>query len=168
VRKVPDPVLRLKAAPVGKITEDDLKLVRDMFDTMYYANGVGLAAPQVGVSKRIIVCNPTGEKADEFALIDPVILYRKGSRVKDCEGCLSIPGTTSEVTRSSIVGVSGRDLEGREITVEARLLMARIIDHECDHLEGKLFIDRISLLKRKLLMGRYKRRLKIRCVGKWY
>ncbi len=148
--------------------DEDRQLIRDMFDTMYFAQGVGLAAPQVGILKRIIVCNPTGEKGDELAIINPVILYRKGKKVKECEGCLSIPTMTGEVSRYSIIGASGKDPSGKAIKLEASDMLARIIDHETDHLDGVLFIDRMGFIKRKLLLAKYKKKTGISCVGRWY
>ncbi len=168
IKKIPDKVLRRKAAVVGNITGAEIKLVKDMFDTMYFSSGVGLAAPQVGISRRIIVCNPTGQRADELAIIDPKIIWRKGKKVKECEGCLSIPTITNEVTRYWRLRVEGKDVEGSKIAIEAEGLLARIIDHECDHLDGVLFIDKIGLLKRKLLMNKYKKKMGLTCVGKWY
>lgn len=168
IRKFPDKILRQQAQPVADITDPERKLIQDMFDTMCFAKGVGLAAPQVGISKRIIVCNPTGEEADGLAIINPRIIYRKGRKVKDCEGCLSIPTLTAEVARFTIIGVVGKDPAGKNISLEARDLLARIIDHETDHLNGTLFIDKIGFLKRKMLVGRYKKKVGITCVGRWY
>jgi len=168
IRKFPDRMLRQKAEPVYEITDAERKLVRDMFDTMYFAKGVGLAAPQAGVLKRIIVCNPTGQREDEMALINPKIIYRKGKKIKDCEGCLSIPSLSGEVPRYSIIGVSGKDASGKAIKLEVSDMLARIIDHETDHLDGILFIDRMGLIKRKLLLAKYKKKTGISCVGRWY
>ncbi|MDD5449001.1 MAG: peptide deformylase [Candidatus Omnitrophica bacterium] len=168
IRKFPDEILRRKATAVGAVTAVEKKLIQDMFETMNFARGVGLAAPQVGVSKRIIVCNPTGEKADELAIINPVITCRKGKRVKDCEGCLSIPAMSGEVTRYSLVGVKGKDPEGKEFSLEAADMLARIVDHEMDHLNGVLFIDRMGFLKRKLLIAKYKKKMGITCLGRRY
>jgi peptide deformylase len=168
IRKIPDRILRQKAAAVGEIADDERRLIRDMFETMYFAKGVGLAAPQVGVSKRVIVCNPTGEKQDELAIINPAILYRKGKKVRDCEGCLSIPTMSGEVTRYPVIGVSGKDASGRDIKLEATDLLARIIDHETDHLNGVLFIDRMGFIARRLLLAKYRKKMGISCVGRWY
>ena len=168
IKKFPDKILRQKAYPVGSITDTEIKLIHDMFDTMYFSNGVGLAAPQVGVLKRIIVCNPTGQKSDELAIINPKIIYRKGKRFKDCEGCLSIPAMSSEVARFSKIGVSGKGLDEKGLVVNAEGLLARIIAHECDHLDGILFIDRIWFLKKKILIANYKKKIGPTCVGRWY
>lgn len=168
IKKIPDKILRQKAEPVTFVTEVETKLIQDMFDTMYFANGVGLAAPQVGILKRIIVCNPTGQKADELAIINPKIIYRKGKKIKECEGCLSVPGITALVRRFLKIGVKGKGINGKDISLEAEGLLARIIDHETDHLEGILFIDRIGFLKRARLLNKYKKENKITCIGKWY
>ncbi|MCM8781547.1 MAG: peptide deformylase [Candidatus Omnitrophica bacterium] len=168
VRKFPDKILRQKAQPVDIITDSELRLIRDMFDTLYFANGVGLAAPQVGVLKRIIVCNPTGKRTDELAIINPKIIYQKGKVIKDCEGCLSIPTMTGEVARFSKIGVSGKGLNGRDFVVDTENLLARIVAHECDHLDGILFIDRLGFLKKKILIHNYKKKLGLGCVGRWY
>ncbi len=168
IKKYPDKMLRQKAQPVDNITDSERDLVRDMFDTMYFANGVGLAAPQVGSLKRIIVCNPTGQSRDEMAIINPKIIYREGKRVSDCEGCLSIPTISSEVIRFSKIGVCGQDVNGKEIKIDAEGLLARIVSHEYDHLDGILFIDRIGFLKKKLLIRDYRKKTGIKCVGRWY
>lgn len=168
IKTYPDKVLRQKALLVEKITDEERTLIRDMFDTMYFANGVGLAAPQVGISKRIIVCNPTGQETDELPIINPVIIYKKGKKVKDCEGCLSVPTISHEISRSYNLGVTGKDMRGNDIRVDAEGLLARIIAHECDHLDGILFIDRIGFLKKKLLVRKYKKKMGINCVGRWY
>lgn len=166
--KFPDKLLRQKARAIGAVTDVERKLARDMFDTMYFANGVGLAAPQIGLSRRIIVCNPTGIKKDEMAIINPVITPKKGAKVRDCEGCLSVPEITGEVARFFRIGVKGKDLEGQELSFEAEGLLARVIQHETDHLDGILFIDRLGFLKRKMLMAKYKKKMGLSCVGRWY
>lgn len=168
IKKIPDQILRQKAERVERATDSERKLVSDMFDTMYFANGVGLAAPQVGIAKRIIVCNPTGKKADELALVNPVIVERKGRRIKECEGCLSIPAVSEEVSRFSAVKVTAKDLEWRDVDVETDGLLARILNHEIDHLDGILFIDRIGFIKRKILLAKYKKKTGVSCVGRWY
>ncbi|MCX5715752.1 MAG: peptide deformylase [Candidatus Omnitrophica bacterium] len=168
IKRFPDTILKETAKKIATVTDEDRLLVRDMLETMYFANGVGLAAPQVGVSRRIIVCNPTGQKDDELPIINPEIIYKKGKRVKDCEGCLSVPTITAEVSRFSRIGVIGRDLDGKEISFEAEDLLARIILHETDHLNGLLFIDRVGFFKRKALIRQYGKKMGISCVGKWY
>lgn len=157
IRKFPDKVLRNKCKPVEKITPEIVKLVNDMFETMYANKGVGLAAPQVGVSKRIIIGNPTEKKTDEFVIINPYLVKTIGKRVKECEGCLSLPGINSNVLRYFGIIVTGKNLNDKNIKIEATGLTARIILHEIDHLDGILFIDRIGFFKRQRLIRKYKK-----------
>lgn len=133
-----DDVLREKAKPIAKINNSVHKLLDDLRDTMYSNKGVGLAAPQIGVLKRAIVVD-AGEGLIE--LINPEILEASGKEA-DLEGCLSIPGVLGEVERAASVVVQGLDREGREIKVQANGFCARALQHEIDHLEGILFIDR--------------------------
>lgn len=134
------PVLRQQAKPVEKVTKRVQKLIQDMCETMYAADGIGLAAPQVGISERVIVVDH-GE--GWFALINPVILERSGSDT-DREGCLSIPGVSGYVTRSSRVVVTGLNEKGKVLKMEATGLKARVLQHEIDHLDGILFIDKAT------------------------
>jgi len=152
IKVYPDPVLRNKARQVGKVSNDERKLAYDMIETMRSANGVGLAAPQVGVSKRIIVVEDveSGNRA-ALTLINPKIL-RKNGKVKFCEGCLSLPGVSSDVIRSESIAVEALNLDGDMLKISASGLLARIIQHEMDHLEGILFIDRIGFLKRNRIV----------------
>jgi peptide deformylase len=137
------PVLRGEARPVKEINSAILRLLEDMVETMYEAKGVGLAAPQVGVARRIIVID-SGDK-QLVQLINPRILQETGTST-DIEGCLSIPGVYGEVDRAERVTVTGRDPADREILLEADGLLARILQHEIDHLNGTLFIDRATRL----------------------
>ena len=157
VRILGDPVLRTKAAPVAKITEELKKLASDMFDTMYAEEGVGLAAPQVGISERLIVVDPHLEDSEKFALFNPEILESSKVTEKGEEGCLSIPGLRDVVERSSRVRVKGVTPEGETKEFEAEGLLARILQHEIDHLDGVLFIDRLSPLKRKMLLSKWQK-----------
>jgi peptide deformylase len=160
IRKIityPDPVLRQKAKLVTKFDEELKKLVEDMRETMYDAPGIGLAANQIGVLQQVIVVDisePDGEKK-VAAYINPVISEGVGSQV-DEEGCLSVIDYTSQVKRFKKIKVTALDLDGNPMEFEAEDRFARIIQHEVDHLLGKLFIDRISTLKRSL----YKKKLK--------
>lgn len=138
IRKEDDPVLRKISKIVDKVDDKIITLLDDMAETMYDADGVGLAAPQVGILKRVIVID-IGEGVIE--LINPEIIYEEGSQC-DSEGCLSLPGTTEEVIRPAIVRVKGMNREGEEIIIEAEDLLARALCHEIDHLNGILFIDR--------------------------
>lgn len=141
-----DPVLREKARPVPKITPNVIKLLENMAETMYDAEGVGLAAPQVGVSKRIAVID-VGEGLIE--LINPEITLRQGLDT-DIEGCLSIPGLRGEVQRAARVMVKALNREGKEVTYDGEGLLARAFQHEIDHLDGILFIDKAkNLIKNK-------------------
>ncbi|BCJ85123.1 peptide deformylase [Effusibacillus dendaii] len=144
IRQEGDPVLREVAKPVREITKNILKLLDDMAETMYDAEGVGLAAPQVGISKRVIVMD-VGEGLIE--LINPVIVLKEGEQTGP-EGCLSIPGLTAEVTRANRVVAKGLNRHGEEITIEGQELLARCIQHEIDHLDGILFIDYVNPLNR--------------------
>ena len=139
-----DPVLRMKAKPVAKVTKRIAKLLKDMEETMYAADGVGLAAPQVGVSERLIVVD-VGD--GPIHLVNPVLESGEGVDV-DQEGCLSIPGVYGYVERYARVVVSGLDAKGRPIRVEGTGLMARALQHEIDHLDGILFTDKATSLVR--------------------
>ncbi len=149
--------LKNVAAPVANIDGQISELSRDMVDTMYAAPGVGLAAPQVGIAQRLIVVDVDSENPGKnlLQLVNPVIAEREGSIVWE-EGCLSVVDFTAEVKRSAQVLVRAWTLDQREIEIEADGLLAVALQHELDHLEGKLFIDRLSALKRDL----YKRKIK--------
>jgi len=157
VRILGDPVLRQKADQVTAITDEQRQLIRDMFDTMYAEEGVGLAAPQVGVSQRIIVVDPHEDGIEPFALINPEILEASKETEKGEEGCLSIPGLRDLVERSKSVRVRGLSPEGEQREFAAEDLVARILQHEIDHVDGVLFIDRVSPLKRKLLLAKWQK-----------
>jgi peptide deformylase len=157
VRILGDPVLRDKAVPVAEISETTRQLIRNMFETMYAEEGVGLAAPQVGVSERIIVIDPQEDELPAFALINPEILELSKETEKGEEGCLSIPGLRDIVERPSRVLVRGLTPEGMERQLDLQGLSARIIQHEVDHLDGILFFDRLSPLKRKMLLSKWQK-----------
>jgi peptide deformylase len=157
LRYMGDPVLREKAAPVPQVTDDIRKLIADMFDTMYAEEGVGLAAPQVGVTDRIIVVDPRDEQIEPFALINPEIVHVGDEVVRDEEGCLSIPGLKEIVERPAAVRVEATNIEGEPVAIDADGLLARILQHEVDHLDGILFLDRVSALKRKMLLNRWQK-----------
>ena len=147
-----EPILRKVAKPVGDINEAVQKLSEDMMATMEAAEGVGLAATQVGILERIIVVN-SKDGREPFTLINPEIISRQGEEILE-EGCLSFPGLREKVKRSHRLLVKGIDLNGKEIKLEGEGLVARILEHEVDHLSGILFIDRLSLIKRGLLRPR--------------
>jgi peptide deformylase len=157
LRYLGDPVLREKAAPVERVTDEIHALIGDMFDTMYAEEGVGLAAPQVGVGERVIVIDPRDEAIEPFALINPEIVQLGEEVVRDEEGCLSIPGLKEIVERPASVRIEAIGIAGEPVLIEAAGLLARILQHEIDHLEGVLFIDRVSALKRKLLLNRWQK-----------
>lgn len=141
----PDPFLSTKAAPVARMDDNVRKLIDDMFETMYAASGVGLAAPQVGVGRRVIVVDvsPVEKEVPPMALVNPEILSRRGM-VEATEGCLSVPGVEGVVARPEFVTVKGLNELGDPVKFEAGGLLARALQHEIDHLDGVLFIDRLS------------------------
>jgi peptide deformylase len=151
VRLYGDPVLRKVADPVTAVTPEIRKIIEDMTDSMWHQVGIGLAAPQVGVSLRILVMDDG--KGGARALLNPVITDRLGS-IREEEGCLSIPGVFAEVERSKWVRVSALDGEGEPIGFEAQGLQAKIIQHEIDHLDGVLFIDRLPPVTRDRIKKR--------------
>ena len=157
VRLLGDPVLRARAGEVAEITDQTRQLIRDMFETMYAEEGVGLAAPQVGISERIIVVDPQQDDLPAFALVNPVILEFSKETEKGEEGCLSIPGVRDLVERSYHIIARGVTPEGEERHLDLEGLPARIVQHEVDHLDGVLFIDRVGPLKRKMLLAKWQK-----------
>ncbi|PCM44132.1 peptide deformylase [Marinobacter sp. ANT_B65] len=148
ILEYPDPRLRTIAKPVDKLTDADLKLIDDMFETMYDAPGIGLAATQVDVHKQIVVMDLSEDKSEPRVFINPQVEVLEGDREAMQEGCLSVPGFYEDVERVEhcIVRAMGRD--GEPFELEARGLLAVCIQHEMDHLNGKLFVDYLSTLKR--------------------
>ena len=157
VRLLGDPVLRQKAAPVAAVTDAVRALIADMFETMYAEDGVGLAAPQIGVSERVIVIDPRQDDAVPLALVNPSIVEASEETERAEEGCLSLPGLNDIVERSAHVIVEGLDREGAPTRIEANGLLARALQHEIDHIDGILFIDRVTPLKRQMLLKRWKK-----------
>ncbi|MFZ5625309.1 MAG: peptide deformylase [Gemmatimonadota bacterium] len=147
------PVLRQPSAPVTEVNEEIRRFVADLFETMDAENGVGLAANQVGVARRVAVVDADG---DRFAMINPVILERSGQVTAE-EGCLSIPEIYGEVTRAAHVVIEAWDEHGRTYRKEAVGLAARAIQHEIDHLDGVLFIDHLGALKREMILRRWRK-----------
>jgi peptide deformylase len=143
IRKLPDPVLRKKAKKISRIDPSISKLVKNMIETMNEANGVGLAAPQVGASLRLIVIRIPEEDAEEITLINPEIVKRSGEREID-ERCLSIPGYSGKVKRACTVTVKGRDANWKQVRVKADELLSQALEHEIDHLDGILYVDRLE------------------------
>ncbi|HSW31045.1 MAG TPA: peptide deformylase [Longimicrobiales bacterium] len=154
-----DPVLRTRAEEVTSFDDELRTLVRDMFETMYHAEGIGLAAPQVGVSKRVMVVDLRREEEPEarVALVNPVVTWASSELDKEAEGCLSIPGIEDVVVRPWAVKVTGFDPKGRPVSLEAEELFSRAIQHEIDHVDGILFLDRLSPLKRRMQMRKWKK-----------
>ena len=153
IRYYGDPVLRQKALPIESITAAEKQLAESMLATLYaIPNGVGLAAPQVGVSKRLVVIDVNREDLDSkpLTLINPNIESREGE-VVDEEACLSIPDVAADVKRAEKVVVTARNLDGEQFSVEGEGFLARVLQHEIDHLNGVLFIDHVGGLKRQLL-----------------
>ena len=165
VVKYGDPILTKRAEEVADFDGKLNKLVDDMFETMYGAPGVGLAAPQVGVLKRLFVmdCSSGKDRKQKVVLINPVIETEEGEQVGD-EGCLSFPGVFLEIKRPQRVVVRARDLNGSEFTLDVMDLQARCVSHETDHLDGEVFINYLSPLKRDLTKRKIKKRIK---QGEW-
>jgi peptide deformylase len=157
LRYLGDPVLRQPATPVAAVTDEIRRLVEDMFDTMYAEEGVGLAAPQVGVSQRVIVIDSREADEPPFALVNPIVIEESAELERGEEGCLSIPGLKEIVERPAAVRVEGLNRDGERVIVEADGLLARILQHEIDHVHGILFLDRVSPLKRKMLLARWQK-----------
>ena len=155
IRKLGDAILREKAAEVPEITSEIEKLIKDMTETMYTYLGVGLAAPQVGVSKRVIIID--GEEEGLLVIINPIIIKKEGKIAED-EGCLSVPEIYGEVTRCEKVTVEGLNQKGKKVTITKDGLIGKALQHEIDHLDGILFIDRVSKIKRQILVNEYKKK----------
>jgi peptide deformylase len=156
IRHYPDPVLKQRAEPVACFDDDLRHLASDMLDTMYAAPGVGLAAPQVGVSRRLIVldCSPKDTAPQPLVAVNPAIVAGDGECCEE-EGCLSVPEYYANVVRNERVRVRFQDLEGNTREMEAEGLWAICFQHEIDHLDGILFVDRLSPLKRGIFRKKY-------------
>jgi len=160
IRKYPEKILKQKTTPIQTIDGITQQLIDDMIETMHSARGVGLAANQVGISQKLCVLDLSlrENKAPLIVLINPFIVERDGI-VEAEEGCLSIPGYLTSVKRAEKVFIKGVNREGKDIAMEAEGLLARALQHELDHLEGLLFIDRMSPIKREFFKRRYKKQL---------
>lgn len=161
----PDPRLRIKAAPVAVVDDALRKLVDDMFETMYAAPGIGLAAPQINVSKRVVVIDISLQHSQPLCLINPEILSREGE-ISSEEGCLSVPDEFEVVERASKVEVRALGRDGQPFEMEAEGLLAVCIQHEIDHLDGKLFVDYLSALKKQRLRKRLEKQEKMERVSR--
>jgi peptide deformylase len=153
-----DPILAQKAAPVDRVDAEIVRLARDMVETLHAAPGIGLAAPQVGVGKRLIVVDlSVGEDKDALnVLVNPEIIAQEGEAVCE-EGCLSVPDIREKVARPYRVVVRGLDLDGRPVEIVGEDLLARAFCHEIDHLDGILFVEKLSALKRTLIRKKLKK-----------
>lgn len=160
LREYPDPILHQKCKPVFQIDDELRAFLDDMLETMYADRGVGLAAPQVGVSKRLIVIDASQEEDDEghhkkgnpMFLINPEIIYKSEETIFFCEGCLSVPGQSADVERHQKIKVRYQDKTGLTKEIEAEDYVAVVLQHEIDHLDGILYIDHLSRLKRNMLL----------------
>ncbi len=155
ILRFPDPRLHTVAKPVQAVDARIQTLLDDMFETMYHANGIGLAATQIDVHERVVVIDTSDERDKPMVLINPELLWASDERVKGDEGCLSVPGIYDGVERSTAVKVSALDRDGKPQTIEAEGLLAICIQHEMDHLMGKVFVEYLSPLK----LGRIKTKL---------
>ena len=150
-------VLRKKAEDVPTPGPELDRLVADMFETMYDARGIGLAAPQIGLSQRLIVVDLKEDDSEPMALLNPTVVELGGGKDRVEEGCLSIPGVAATVERPFTCVVDALDAKGQPVRIEAEGMLARCLQHEIDHLDGVLFIDRISPIKRKMLLAKYRK-----------
>ena len=156
----PDPRLRKVAAPVAAVTPETQRLIRDMAETMYAAPGIGLAATQVDVHKRIVVIDISETRDDLRVFVNPEILASEGEA--ECEeGCLSVPGYYDRVRRAARIKVRAQDSQGQPFELEADGMLAVCIQHETEHLEGKVFVDHLSALKRQRLAARLRKRQRL-------
>jgi peptide deformylase len=163
--KYPEPVLQRPAAAVTEFNDDLRALVDDMFDSMYAAQGIGLAAPQIGVGQRVTVIDLSFQKNPEekLVLVNPEIVFKQGKQYSE-EGCLSLPDIHEKVSRAAVVKVRAQDINGEWRTYDGEELLARAFQHEIDHLDGILFIFRVSALKRDLIQRRIR---KLQKNGEW-
>lgn len=152
----PDPTLKKHSESVKVIGPSERTLIKQMIEAMYREGGVGLAAPQVGALKRILIASPNAEPGEEIVLINPVIFKFAGEQVGS-EGCLSLPGITGRVRRAKIIEYEIMTMDGNQVQQKASDFLARIIQHELDHLDGKLLIDRVDFDQRQELLSEYQR-----------
>ncbi len=164
ILEFPDPRLRTKAQPVQQVDDKMRKLISDMFETMYAAPGIGLAATQVDVHQRLLVADVSSDKSDPHVLINPTILEKDGVAVTS-EGCLSVPGYYEDVERAEHVRVRYLNRTGDAIEQEFEGLLAVCVQHEMDHLDGKLFVDYLSEAKRQRIRKRLVKDRKLQAVG---
>lgn len=160
----PNPILKAKAAPVDEVDDKVRRLMDDMLETMYWAPGIGLAAPQVGVSKRIVVMDLSnkGEPKAPVRLVNPEIVWRSEEKEIKEEGCLSLPEQYADVLRPLAVRVAYTDEHGLPKEIEGKGMLGRCLQHEIDHLDGILFVDRLSSLKRDMIMRRLAKHMRLK------
>lgn len=163
--KYGEEVLHKRATTIDSITDDVQILIDDMIETMYAASGVGLAAPQIGITRRVFVVDPSlGRRLDDLiVMINPSIIHREGVQTHP-EGCLSIPGFEESVPRPSRIVVRGLNRDGQSLEAEGTELLARAFQHELDHLDGSLFLSRLRGIKRDIILRKIK---KLQRTGKW-
>ncbi|MCO4798315.1 MAG: peptide deformylase [Colwelliaceae bacterium] len=161
VLKFPDERLRTKATPVADVNDDIKKIVDDMFETMYAEKGVGLAATQVNIHQRIVVIDVSEDKEESFVLINPKIIKKNDEIMVNEEGCLSVPTCYAKVDRHTKVTVKALDIHGKEFELEGEELLAICIQHELDHLNGVLFVDYLSPLKRKRIQTKLEKEARL-------
>jgi peptide deformylase len=164
ILEFPDPRLRTRAHPVEQVDDALRRLIDDMFETMYEAPGIGLAATQVNVHKRVLVIDLSQDRSQPLVLINPEIVARSGTEDSE-EGCLSVPGIYEKVTRAERIRVRTLDRQGQSTEIDAEGLLAVCIQHEMDHLEGKLFVDYLSELKRTRIRRKLEKDRKERPAG---
>ena len=155
----PDPRLRTKAAPVDTVDKTIQQLIDDLIETMYAAHGIGLAASQVDVHKRVLVIDVSEQHSQPLAFVNPVIKSTDGVQERD-EGCLSVPGFYESVQRANHIRVAALNRDGKRFELEAEGLLSVCIQHECDHLDGKLFVDYISGLKQRRIKNKLRKQAK--------
>lgn len=151
ILRFPDARLRTKAKPIDEVSDELRTLIDDMFETMYEAPGIGLAATQVNIHKQLIVVDVSEDKSEPYCFINPVITHTDGEEICQ-EGCLSVPEYFADISRAENIKVKAMDRDGKEFEIEADGLFAVCIQHEIDHLKGKLFVDYLSPLKQKRLL----------------
>lgn len=154
VRIYPDPILKQKALPLEHFGPEEQKLFDNMIDTMYVEDGVGLAAPQVGISRRVLIASPNNKKNEEIVIVNPQILESQGSEL-GMEGCLSFPDLQAEIRRAKKIRLRFQDRYGKTHEMEIKDFFARVVQHEMDHLEGILLLDRMSFDDRQEALARY-------------
>lgn len=160
ILRYPDPRLHTRATPVREVNDEIRRLIADMAETMYEAPGIGLAATQVDVHKRVVVIDVSEDKSELLALINPEILERSGEHLGE-EGCLSVPGIYDKVVRAERVKVRALNQKGERFEMEADGLLAVCIQHELDHLEGKVFVEYLSQLKQTRIKGKLAKKARI-------